>query len=44
MVLWFIKNKFMYSFWELYSVGDSIKKIFSSTVKCVQKCSGECPH
>ena len=31
----------MYSFWELYSVGDLIKRIFSSTVKCIVKCGGE---
>ena len=31
----------MYSFCELYSVGDLIKQIFSSTVKCIRKCGGE---
>ena len=25
----------MHNFWELYGVGDLIKEIFSSTIKCV---------
>ena len=32
----------MYSFWELYSVIDLIKRIFCNTVKCVGKCGSEC--
>ena len=31
----------MDSFWELYYVGDVIKRIFSSTAKCIGKCGGE---
>ena len=31
----------MYSFWELYSVSDLLKQVFSSTVKCVGKCDSE---
>ena len=31
----------MHCFWELYSKGDLIKRIFYSTVKYVGKCGGE---
>ena len=40
-VLLLVRNKFIYSFWELYSVGNLIIEIFSSTVKCIRKCGGE---
>ena len=33
-----IRNKFIYIFWELYSMGDWV---FFSTLKCVGKCGGE---